>query len=104
MRFFVVLFLSLRTLEGVSEVMNNSASFDLYARFLCALCFLIDTDSVDIVGDHICCLVKKFCVFRVSPRFFMSFSFSSFPHTNMPHCFQYFSVSFAPLELICSDF
>ena len=97
-------FLSLRTLEGVSEVIVNSASFDLYARFLCVLCFLIDTDSVDIVCDHICCLVKKFCVFKVSPRFFMSFSFSSFPHTNMPHCFHFFSVSFAPLELIFSDF
>lgn len=56
MRFFVVFFLYLRTLEGVSEVIDNSASFDLYARFLCALYFLIDTDSVDIVGVQICCL------------------------------------------------
>ena len=73
MRFFVVFFLSLRTLEGVSEVIDNSASFDLYARFLSALCFLIDTDSVDIVCDHICCLVSKLCEFKVSPRFFHEF-------------------------------
>ena len=104
MKFIVVFFLSLRTLEGVSEVIDNSASFDLYARFLCALCFLIDTDSVNIDGDQNCCLERKFCEFKVSPSFFMSFSFSSFPHTNMPYCFQYFSASFAPLELSCSDF
>ena len=54
-------------------MINNSASFDLYWRFLCAKCSPIQCGSVDVVGDQKYCLEQKLCLLKVSPLILLKF-------------------------------
>jgi len=89
---------------GVSDFINNSASFDRYLYLQCGMCSPDDSGSTDIDGDWFSCLDKKLYLLNVSPRFPPVFSSFCPLLTICLYFSSFFSASFALLSVLSTDY